>query len=329
MEKILIATDTFEQVNGVSTTYKNILKVSDYNIEIIHPALFNYTSFRSYPEIQFCTQPFKVYKKIKGIKPSHIHIATEGPIGLVARMYCKFHKISFTSAYHTKFPEYLNIYFKFPIKVGYLLMRLFHKKSNAVLVPTQSCINDLKKFGFKNLALWTRGVDKDLIKKRTNKKNNHKIKVLSVGRISKEKNVEVLCKLNDDFDITIVGDGPELKNLKTKYPNINFPGYKFGKELAELYSKNDVFCFTSKTDTFGIVIIEALCNGLPVAAYNVTGPKDLIKNRVNGFLGDNLKENIIKCNELHKVEIQTNSTKKWSWKNCENILIKHLLKTNP
>ncbi|MFZ8943310.1 MAG: glycosyltransferase [Methylophilaceae bacterium] len=328
MDKYVIATDTFDQVNGVSTTYKNILKVSKRDIEIIHPSQFKYKSFKSYPEIQFCTEPIKVFKKIKAIKPTHLHIATEGPIGMAARIYCKFYKVPFTSAYHTKFPEYLNIYFRLPVKFGYFLMRLFHKKSNAVLVPTNSCINDLKKFGFKNLALWTRGVDKELIKKRINQKPNKKIKVLSVGRIGKEKNLDALCSLHQYFNITIVGDGPELENLKSKYSNINFVGYKFGKELAELYSKHDVFCFPSKTDTFGIVIIEALCNGLPVAAYNVTGPKDIVKNKITGFLGNDLKKNIIQCSDLNKTEIQQVSIQKWSWRECEKILFNNLLKIN-
>lgn len=325
MNSIIIATDTFEQINGVSTTYKNILNVTNKKVNLIHPGLFRWKSINAYPEIQICCEPIKAYKAIQKIKPTHIHIATEGPIGLVARIYCKLNKLPFTSAYHTKFPEYLNIYLKIPINFGYSLMKLFHKKSRAILVPSSSCLEDLQNKGFKNLVLWTRGVSSSLIKTVSKNTTQGKIKVLSVGRISKEKNLEALCELNKDFDITIIGDGPELKRLKKKYKSIKFPGYKFGTELANYYSQNDVFCFTSKTDTFGIVIIEALCNGLPVVGYNVTGPKDLIRCNIDGYLGDDLKENIYKSIKLSKKNIQEYSIKKWTWKKCEEILFKQLL----
>ena len=324
MKNIIIATDTFEQVNGVSTTYKNILKVTKRKIGVVHPGLFKWKSMKYYPEIQICIQPYKVYKYLKASNPSHIHIATEGTIGLVARFFCKINKVTFTSGYHTKFPEYLNIYFKLPINIGYFLFKLFHKKSQAVLVPSLSCLNDLKAKGFNNLVLWTRGVDKSLISHKIQKSNSKKIKVLSVGRVSKEKNLEELCKYYEHFDITIVGEGPELEKLKQKYPDINFPGYKFGNELAKYYSQNDVFCFTSKTDTFGIVIIEALCNGLPIAAFNVTGPKDIVEKKINGFLSNNMYQNILKCKSLNRSKIKKAAVKKWSWLNTEKILFEQI-----
>ncbi|NQW35341.1 MAG: glycosyltransferase [Methylophilales bacterium] len=325
MNRIVIATDTFDQVNGVSTTYKNILKVTNHSITIIHPGQFKWKSFKVYPEIQVCIEPFKVYRSIIRFKPTHMHIATEGPVGLIARIYCKINKIPFSSSYHTKFPEYLQAYFRFPPQISYFFLRLFHKKSKAVLVPSKSCKKELEIKNFKNLVLWTRGVNKELIIKASPSRQAKKIKVLNVGRISIEKNIDALCILQDKFDITIVGQGPYLNKIKKKYKKIKFYGYKFGKDLAKIYSENDVFCFTSKTDTFGIVMIEALCNGLPVAAYNVTGPKDIIINKTTGFLGSNLEENIKNCINLNRQTIQNISVKKWTWESCEKILFNNLL----
>lgn len=329
MIKILLATDSFNQVNGVSTTYKNILNVTKRSVKVIHPGMFKNKSFKLYPEVEICYQPLKVYLKIKKINPTHIHIATEGTIGLIARLYCKLNNIPYSSAYHTKFPEYLKLMIGLPTSISYSFLKKFHRSSKAVLVPSNSCKKELLKKGFVNLTLWTRGVSKDLIaplpkQKKINKSEN--IRVLSVGRLSKEKNIEELCLLQDKFEITIVGDGLQYQFLKNKYKKISFLGYKFGKELAKIYASHDVFCFTSETDTFGIVIIEALCNGLPVAAKNVTGPKDIVTHKQNGFLGSNLELGIIKCANYNKTNIKKISRKKWSWRNAEKILFNSLLK---
>jgi glycosyltransferase involved in cell wall biosynthesis len=326
MTKILIATDTFEQINGVSTTYKNIYACSNRKIKIIHPGLFKYKSFKAYPEIQFCFQFIKVYQEIKKYGPTHIHIATEGPIGIVARIYCKFNKLEFTSAYHTRFPEYIESYFGHFKSLAYLYLKLFHKKSKMIFVPSKSCLEDLKKIGFTKLHLWTRGVSESLIVNAPfSPKNKKRIKVLYVGRVSKEKNLPKLCELQNNFDITIVGDGPIRNDLESRYKNIQFVGYKFGRELANFYHSHDVFCFPSLTDTFGIVIIEALSNGLPVAAFNVTGPKDIVSHGIDGYLGNNLKENIELAYKLNRNKIKKQSSKKWSWEQCHDILIRGLI----
>ena len=329
MINILLATDSFNQVNGVSTTYKNILNVTKRSVKVIHPGMFKNKSFKLYPEVEICYQPLKVYFKIKKINPTHIHIATEGTIGLIARLYCKLNNIPYSSAYHTKFPEYLKLMIGLPTSISYSFLKKFHRSSKAVLVPSNSCKKELLKKGFDNLTLWTRGVYKDLIAPLPKQKkinNSKKIRVLSVGRLSKEKNIEELCILQDKFEITIVGDGPQYQFLKNKYKNISFLGYKFGKDLAKIYASHDVFCFTSETDTFGIVIIEALCNGLPVAAKNVTGPKDIIVHKQNGFLGSNLELSIIKCSNYDKTSIKKIARKNWSWRNAEKMLFNSLLK---
>jgi glycosyltransferase involved in cell wall biosynthesis len=322
--KILIATDSFDQVNGVSTTYRNILKHSLQKPYVIHPGLFKCKTFSVYPEVQICQEPFKVYKKIKEINPTHIHIGTEGPIGLAARIYCKLNRIPYTTGYHTKFPEYLWRLLRIPHFLTYGYLKIFHNDSKAILVPSNSCKEELNKKGFNRVVVWTRGVAKNLISNKRYKKTNH-TKVIYVGRVSKEKNLKVLCKLQDKFKITIVGEGPILKKLKEKYPKVDFTGYRFGQELADTYKAHDVFCFPSKTDTFGIVMIEALANGLPVAAFKVTGPVDIVRHGKTGYLGNNLEKNIRRCLKLDRKEIAKNINQAWSWKRCVEILEKHLL----
>ena len=325
MHKILIATDSFDQVNGVSTTYRNILKYSRKKSYVIHPGLFKWKSFSIYPEVQICKEPLKAYRKIKEIDPTHIHIGTEGPIGLAARVYCKLNKIHYTTGYHTKFPEYLWKLLRIPHFITYSYLKVFHNDSKAILVPSHSCKEELNKKGFNQVEVWTRGVSKNLISDKSIRKSKFP-KIIYVGRVSKEKNLEILCELQDKFEITIVGEGPMLKKLKLKYPKVNFLGYRFGSELADIYKRHDVFCFPSKTDTFGIVMIEALANGLPIAAYKVTGPIDIVEEGVTGYLGDDLENNIRRCLKLDRRSIASNMNQKWSWANCIEILHTHLLK---
>jgi len=324
VHKILIATDSFDQVNGVSTTYRNILKHSRKKTFVVHPGLFKWTNFSVYPEVQFCTEPLKAYNKIKQIAPTHIHIGTEGPIGLAARIYCKLNKIPYTTGYHTKFPEYLWKLLRIPEFLTYAYLKVFHNDSKAILVPSKSCQEELFKKGFNHVVVWTRGVAKNLISHKPFKKSKIP-KIIYVGRVSKEKNLDPLCELENKFEITIVGEGPILNKLKDKYPKINFTGYRFGRDLADTYKEHDVFCFPSKTDTFGIVMIEALANGLPVAAYKVTGPVDIVEEGKTGYLGDNLEDNIRRCLKLNRKSIASNINQQWTWDRCIQILHNHLL----
>ena len=324
MHKILIATDSFDQVNGVSTTYRNILNHSRKQTYVVHPGLFKWTNFSVYPEVQFCTEPLKAYNKIKDIAPTHIHIGTEGPIGLAARIYCKLNKIPYTTGYHTKFPEYLWKLARIPQFLTYAYLKVFHNDSKAILVPSKSCQTELTKKGFNHVEVWTRGVAKNLISHKPFKKSKS-TKIIYVGRVSKEKNLEPLCALENKFEITIVGEGPILNKLKEKHPKINFTGYRFGRELADTLKEHDVFCFPSKTDTFGIVMIEALANGLPIAAYKVTGPVDIVEEGITGYLGEDLEGNIYRCLKLNRKNIASNINQQWTWNRCIKILHDHLL----
>jgi glycosyltransferase involved in cell wall biosynthesis len=325
--KMVIVTDTYEQVNGVSTTYKNLEKVAakrNLDLRIVHPGLFKWIPMPFYPEIQLSVQPIRLWMTLNKLKPTRVHIATEGAMGYVARTWCKWHKKTFTSSYHTKFPEYLKVIFGVPEKYTYWYMRKFHSAAKATFVTTQSVYDELSARGFKNLVVWTRGVADNLISANVPTLATDKLRVLNVGRVSKEKNLDVLCAYENDFDITIVGDGPYLETLKAKYKKVNFLGYKFGEELADVYAAHDIFAFPSYTDTFGIVMIEAMCNGLPVAGYNVAGPKDVIEHGITGMISDNLYDSIIACKKLNRDNIKQKSKKKWSWDRCFDIFIKHL-----
>ena len=314
--KILIITDNIKgQVNGVATTYKNIESIArnrGYDIVYIDAGDFSHIDCPLYPEVKL-SFPWRIGKKIKAMDADRIHIATEGPVGLMAKLFCDFKKIEYTTAYHTKFPEFIQSLTKIPTWLTYPYFKWFHKKSKTVLVPTYSVLNELKERGFGNIKVWTRGVSKDIIKERTNFDDSIILKVLCVSRVSKEKGLDDLCQLQDKYNITIVGQGPYLNTLARKYRKVNFTGYKFGQELAEEYIRNEVFCFPSKTDTFGVVMIEAMANGLPVAAYPVTGPVDVIIPNITGYMSEDLEFAIEQCRKYDKKKIQKESIENWTW----------------
>lgn len=323
---MIIVTDTFHQTNGVSTTYKNLKRIArsrNLSFKVIHPSLFNWVPMPLYPEIQLSTQPFRLWRTLNRINPPQVHIATEGIMGLVARTWCKVHRKPFTSSYHTRFPEYLNVLLGVPLSWSYAYLRRFHAPAKTTFVTTESVRQELTQRGFKHLTVWTRGVSEQLISEQTSTQKKDKLRVLNVGRVSKEKNLEALCAYQDQFDITIVGDGPCLKELKEKYTKVTFLGYKFGKELANIYAQHDIFAFPSKTDTFGIVMIEAMCNGLPVAGFDVAGPRDVIEHGVTGYYSNDLRLSIVHCQQLDRTQIKQNARSKWSWSKCFDIFSTH------
>jgi glycosyltransferase involved in cell wall biosynthesis len=328
--KILVVTDNLrKQVNGVVTTYKNMEDPairSGHDIVYLDPGQFRHIDCPGYPEVKLSI-PTWFSRKVEKMGADRIHIATEGPLGLWAKFYCDYNHLPYTTAYHTRFPEFLNKLFWIPKSLTYRYLRWFHKYSKAILVPSLSMKDDLAQRGFRNLVVWTRGVNKEIVLKRKFARKHTPLRVLNVGRVSKEKGLDDLCRLQDSYDITIVGDGPYLNTLKSRYKKVNYIGYKFGRELAKIYANNDVFCFPSQTDTFGIVNIEALCNGLPVAAYRVTGPQDIVDYGVTGYLvmsGGDLGKAIEMCRSLDNVRIQNLSISRWTWDRCFEIFIKTL-----
>lgn len=326
---ILIVTDnTSDQINGVVTTFNHIKKhaeLNGYRYESITPGLFKSFSAIGYPEVKLSI-PYKIGKYIIDINPDYVHIATEGPLGLAARLWLDHKGYKYNTSYHTKFPEFLNKLYHVPQGLTYSYLRWFHKHSGKVLVNTDTMVRELKEHKFKqNLVTWTRGASPVLFNPGQRHRSNDKKILLSVGRVSKEKNLDAFCSLNIPNTVKIlVGDGPYLNTLREKYLDVNFVGMKTGDELAKYYANADVFVFTSKADTFGIVMIESICCGTPVAGYPVSGPIDIVQPSRNGYISENLEEAVKKCLDLDR-EVVYNSSKKWTWENCWKIFENNLI----
>lgn len=303
--KLLIISDAWRpQVNGVVRTYEYLcheLEKQNFNVDVISPANFSVTiPMPFYPEIKLAIRPYKRLKRlINDFTPDRIHIATEGPLGWAARKYCLKNKIAFTTCYHTQFPDYVAKRFAWLIpplynkvhKIAINAVRRFHAPSSGLMVATKSLEKQLLEWGFKTpIKHLTRGVDLSVFHpgEKTILKNVKTPIALYVGRIAIEKNLEAFLDMKWNGTKVLVGDGPVRAELESKYPDAIFAGKKTSHELANYYRSSDVFIFPSKTDTFGIVLIEALACGLPVAAYNVIGPKDIITQSILGTLHEDL-----------------------------------------
>ena len=327
--RIMIVTDAWEpQVNGVVRTLKQTraeLEKMGHTLDMITPLEFKTIPCPTYPDIALSLFPKKgVVEKIDKFGPDAIHIATEGPLGIAARSYAIKRKLPFTTAYHTRFPEYVKARTAIPLSLTYKFLRWFHDPSQAVMAPTDVVKNDLEKYGFTNVVLWTRGVDLNIFQPRTEKllNTNHPI-FLYVGRVAVEKNIEAFLELKLPGSKWVVGDGPALEELKAKYPEVSYLGVLQQEELAKVYSSADVFVFPSKTDTFGLVLLEAMACGLPVAAYPVTGPIDVIGTSQAGAMSVDLREACLAALNIPR-EIARKHAEKFSWQAATEQFVAHL-----
>jgi len=282
--RIIIVTDAwYPQVNGVVRTYETTheyLTAHGHDVSFITPLMFRSLPCPTYPEIRLALFPGrKVAQVIEEAQPACIHIATEGPLGLAARKYCMKRDIPFTTSFHTKFPEYVKARTGLPLSIGYKMVKWFHGPSKTIMVATQSIEDELNEWGLSNISRWTRGVNTEVFKPADDKslldQLSRPISVF-VGRVAVEKNLEDFLKLDLPGTKLVVGDGPQRAEMEKKYPDAVFVGAKEGDELASYYAASDVFVFPSRTDTFGLVLLEALASGLPVAAYPVAGPRDVL-----------------------------------------------------
>lgn len=295
--KIAIATDAWEpQTNGVVTSLrKTILHLQNKGHEVLVLSALECRTFPlpTYNSIRLALFPYRyINRELIKFKPDAIHIATEGTIGWAARRYCLKHKLKFTTSYHTQFPQYLRLRAPIPVNWTYKLMSLFHNKAERTMVATPSMEDELKPW-INDLSRWTRGVDIDLFKPSTKDflTSERPISIF-VGRVAVEKNIEDFLITHTSGTKFVVGDGPDLENLKIKYPDVVFTGLKKGKELVKYIAAADVFVFPSRTDTFGLVMLEAMACGIPVAAYPVTGPIDVVTDNVTGALDNDLNQAI-------------------------------------
>ena len=333
MKTILIITDNLpEQINGVVTTYKNIetCAVRDsYNIVVLHPGWFRYIDCPGYNEVKIA-YPRNMGKKIASVNPDYIHIATEGPLGLWARAYLSLADIRHNTAYHTKFPEGLRKLFGIPESLTWRFVRWFHKHSGKVLTTTDSMVKELQAHGFSGEVIpWTRGVDRDIFYPPVKKQITKRPILLCVARVSKEKNLEDFFKLDYTGARKImVGDGPMLEKYKKQYPAVEFVGFKTGKDLAEYYRMADVFVFPSQWETFGIVMIEAMACGTPVAAYPVQGPEDVIDEGITGCMNSDLKQATKDALMLNRQRVWEGSYR-WTWERAWIIFRDNLLEAKP
>ena len=323
--KILIVTDAWEpQMNGVVRTLSKTMEAlrnAGHTVEVIAPSDGYWTMpLPTYPDIRLA--PFAkadVEKRIVRFGPEAIHIATEGPLGQAARSLCLKWGMPFTTSYHTKFPEYIKARFPFvPLSIPYKFVRDFHNSGGRVMVTTPSMVEFLQERGFENLAPWARGVDLDVFNpaKRFSPEDVYKDLPrpvwVNVGRVAVEKNIEAFLELDLPGSKVIVGKGPQLAELTKKYPDAHFVGAKYGDELARYFADADVFVFPSKTDTFGLVIIEAMATGTPVAAYPVSGPIDIIPGSEAGIVSEDLKQACLDCLELDRKTVARHADN-YSW----------------
>lgn len=324
--RILMVTDAWRpQVNGVVHTLERLsetLKGQGVETEFLTPNIFRTLPLPTYPDIRLAlTTPRHVARLIAETKADHIHIVTEGPLGMMARRYCRANGRPFTTSYHTRFPEYLSARLPVPESWAYGWLRDFHNSGQGTLVATQSLADDLAARGFNKLKPWTRGVDIEHFRPTERKIGRGKASSPRlVGRVAIEKNLPAFLDLDLPGSKVVVGDGPERAKLSARYPGVHFLGHRPSGELAELYASADVFVFPSRTDTFGNVIIEALASGTPVAAYPVTGPIDIIGDGIGGKVSEDLREAALGALEVSRTEARERALR-YSWKACADMFM--------
>lgn len=292
--RILLATDAWTpQLNGVVVTLRRTvagLRDAGHAVEVVGPDRFRTFPCPSYPEIRLAFAPYRRFASLAAaFGPDSVHIATEGPVGQAARRWCRAQGLSFTTAYHTRFPEYVHARIRLPVDLTYGWLRRFHAPASAVMVPTVSIRDDLARRGFANLALWSRGVDTTLFRPGPRLERPWPRPVfMCVGRVAVEKGIDAFLRLDLPGTKVVVGDGPQRAELEARYPGVVFTGAKHGEDLAAHFRSADAFVFPSRTDTFGLVLLEAMASGTPVAAFPVPGPRDVVQPGRSGVLGEDL-----------------------------------------
>ncbi len=325
--KILVATDAWHpQVNGVVRTLVMMAEAArglGVEIDFLTPNSFRTFALPSYRDLRLALPgPAKIAELIERAAPDSIHIATEGPIGFMVRRYCRKHGLPFTTGFHTRFPEYVSARSPIPERWVWAALRAFHRPSQAVMAATPALVGELRSRGFRNVVLWSRGVDTKLFHPRDIDICLPGPVFLCVGRVAVEKNLEAFLALDLPGTKVIVGDGPARRKLERRYPQAIFLGARHGEELAEIYAACDVFVFPSKTDTFGLVLLEALASGLPVAAFPVQGPRDVIGSATVGVLSDDLRAACLEALNIPR-EACVEFAAGHSWEASARVFIEH------
>ncbi|MEZ5975955.1 MAG: glycosyltransferase family 1 protein [Planctomycetota bacterium] len=333
MKLALISDAWHPQVNGVVRTWGTIceeLESMGHEVLVVHPDQFRTMACPTYPEIRLALMPGRRLRRIvREFGPDAVHIATEGPLGQAGRKLCLQEGWHFTTSFHTRFPEYIHQRIGLPIDWSYRWIRNFHSPAKNVLVPTKTVQHDLERRGFENVQLWNRGVDLSLFRTDlTPAVQLPRPVFLSVGRVAPEKNLEAFLSLELPGSKLVVGDGPARKSLEARYPNVVFAGTRHGEELARYYASADVFVFPSQTDTFGLVMLEAMASGLPVAAFPVTGPIDVVGPNGPGVLSEDLASACIQALAVDRAACRAFALEH-TWRRCTETLLSHLVPVHP
>ena len=307
--RVLLATDAWSpQINGVVRTYQRLAHELDRlgsELVVLGPGDFRCVPCPSYPEIGLAIPDRKRCKAlIEDARADAVHIATEGPVGWMARAHCLRRGQPFTTSFHTRFADYVSARWPVPASWVYAIQRHFHAPSAGVMVATQSLAADLGRRGFDRLLPWTRGVDTDLFHPSPVRLFGEGPVFLYAGRVAVEKNIEAFLRLDLPGVKVVVGDGPQLAELEARYPAVIFTGVREGRSLADCYASADVFVFPSRTDTFGMVMLEAMASGVPVAAFPAIGPTDLVVPGVSGVLSEDLQAAALAAQGLDRARVR-------------------------
>ncbi len=337
--KLALITDAWlPQVNGVVTTLVELVRELEqlgHQVDVIHPGQFRTRPCPGYAGIDLAVRPANALReKLDALAPEAIHIATEGPLGWAARAYCLKHRLSFTTAFHTKFPEILNAALKVPHSWGYALFRHFHKPSSGVMVPTQGVLRMLEQRGFRNLRSWTHGVDMQLFSFHEQVQVHPDMGVLArpislfVGRVSYEKNIEAFLQLDVPGTKVVCGVGPLEATLKARYPKVRWLGVLPRDELARVYAAADLFVLPSKSETFGLVMLEAMACGTPVAAYPVDGPMAVLGEGAGEVRGGVMHHDLHSA-WYHALAVPRHHARaraqEFSWAQASQLFLSHLV----
>lgn len=339
--RIALVTDAWQpQVNGVVTTLVELVKEltrAGHVVEVIGPGQFRTRPCPGYRGIDLAIAPKALLTaKLDAFQPDAIHLATEGPLGWAGRSYCLKRKLAFTTAFHTKFPEIANAAAKVPVSWGYALFRHFHRPSSGVMVPTPSVLRMLEQRGFRNLRAWTHGVDTSLFEYQPLPQACHLTGVLArpialfVGRVSYEKNIDAFLKMDFPGSKVVCGVGPVEAQLKRRFPLVHWLGLLPRPELAKVYAAADLLVFPSHADTFGLVMVEAMATGTPVAAYPVDGPLDVLGRRaedgrsLGGAMHDDLQQACFAALAVPRHEARARALD-FSWPHATELFASHLV----
>jgi glycosyltransferase involved in cell wall biosynthesis len=327
--RIAIVTDAWlPQVNGVVRTMTRMvdeLGRLGHEVRVVSPDLFRSLPCPTYPEIRLALLPRRrLGQLLDAFQPCAVHVSTEGPLGRAARAYCRARGYPFTTAYHTKFPEYVRARTGMPVGLSYAVLRRFHADSAGVMTATPSLRRELAERGFTHLLPWSRGVDTELFRPRDKGFLDLPRPVfLYVGRVAVEKNVEAFLALDLPGSTLVVGDGPQRAELARRYPGAHFAGARHGEDLARHYAAADVFVFPSRTDTFGLVLLEALASGLPVAAFPVPGPLDVVGDAGVGCLDEDLRRAALEALAIPPERCRAYALQ-FSWRRCAEQFLANL-----